>query len=548
MRFQRFLTCSTAAGLAVGWALLLGPSAASASGYSSSWSGCANPARICTEVRDPLAVFGHYVGHDEPSLLFYSNVPGSGNHMSYNVTLPTEPTGPFTNSKAYSFESSPAFWFGMAMCDTQSYPETQSSCPADSDSNIVNPLNTKKGPGAAFQELQFYPPGFAPQFAGFSCDPTRWCVAMTIDSLSQSAFTGQQLNPTCTSQIGGSIEYVNFAYLTENGVPLGPPNPLQFQFIGSGDPQPVPGRANNDTLFMNPGDNLTVSLSDTPNGLLATVQDNTSGDSGFMTASAANGFGQMKFAPQGHSCNVLPYTFHPMYSTSTPQTRVLWAAHNYNVAMDAETGHFDFCSQIDANTDSCNGMEGIPGDLEPGDGEDTGCFSDAQNMNTSYVAPPGESRAYCVGSNIGFDGTSYNNYWPNGTLTHSTAFLFSSPLTGSGDTTPYSQAAFEADLPAIESNVFGGPCDNLSGAGCSNPPVTDDGHPATFYPYFSTVQNGAACNWGAGSTLPNTIKDFGGSSAEFGNLYATPSWVLGGHGAAENSIQNYNRGPFANPC
>src|SRR5207253_3369423 len=160
------------------------------------------------------------------------------------------------------------------------------------------------------------------------------CVAMTIDSLSEDPFHGTTLNPTCTSEIGGSIEYVNFAYLTVSGKPIGPPNPRQFQFIGSGDPH-----SSSDTFFMNQGDALTVNLHDTANGLHATVEDTTTGTTGSMTASAANGFGQIKFAPTGHSCTELPYDFHPMYSTSSPQTRVLWAAHSYNVALDAETGH-----------------------------------------------------------------------------------------------------------------------------------------------------------------------------------------------------------------
>lgn len=549
---QRRLYGLLAAGTLVTGLLVAGTMSAGATSsvnYSSSWKGCASSARLCTEVQDPLAVFGHYVGHDEPSVLFYSNTPGSGNHMQYNVTLPTEPSGAFSDTKGYSAEDSPAFWFGMAMCATQSFPESSSTCTPDSDSNIVNPDNTKHAPGAAFMELQFYPPGFASQFAGFSCDSTKWCVAMTIDSLAQNPFTGQVLNSTCTAEIGGSIEYVNFAYLTMSGKPIGPPNPLQFQFIGSGDPHSSP-----DTFYMNQGDNVTVSLSDTANGLQAIVHDNSNPDpatnTGLMTASAANGFGQIKFQPSGHSCQEIPYTFHPMYSTSTPQTRVLWAAHDYNIAMDAETGHFDFCSSIDPNTASCNGTEGIPGDQEAADGDDAACFSDTQNINPSYVAPPGQDAAYCETSNDpGFDGTSYNNYWPNSTPTNSTAFLFSSPTTGANDTTPYPQVAFEADLPAIESNAIGGPCDNVTGAGCTNPPVTDEGSPANFYPYFSTVNNGGTCNWGAGSTLPNTTNNFGGNSTtEFGSLLSEPYWVTGGHGAAENLIENFNSGPIPNPC
>src|SRR5690349_2233681 len=49
---------------------------------------CSTAAAMCTEVANSDEVFGHYVGHDEPSLAFFSNRPGSGNHMSYNVTLP----------------------------------------------------------------------------------------------------------------------------------------------------------------------------------------------------------------------------------------------------------------------------------------------------------------------------------------------------------------------------------------------------------------------------------------------------------------------------
>jgi hypothetical protein len=518
---------------------------------SYSWKGCANNIRLCTEVDDSSSAFGHYVGHDEPSVLFYSNQPGSGNHMQYNVTLPTEPALPFSDSKGYTLETAPALWFGMAMCDTQSYPESSSTCTPDSDSNIVNPANTKHAPGVAFMELQFYPPGFAPQFAGFSCDATKWCVAMTIDSLSENPFTGTTLNPTCTAKIGGSIEYVNFAYLTLSGTPIGPPNPLQFQFIGSGNPH-----SSSDTFFMNQGDNVSVSLGDTAHGLSAIVHDNTNPDpatnTGSMVASAANHFGQIKFQPSGNSCQEINYDFHPMYSTSTPQTRVLWAAHSYNVAMDAETGHFDFCSSIDANTDSCNGTEGIPSDQETAEGlsstsDDFGCFSDTQNANTNYVAPAGQDAAYCVGSNDpGFDGTSDNHYWPNNTANNATPFLFSSPHTGANYTNAYPQAALEADLPRIEASDYGGSCDRTTGSGCTNPPTTDDGASATFYPYFSTVGAGSGCKWGAGElgSDPTGMN----SSAQFGPLYFTTYWAFGGHGATVTRANNYNSGAFPNPC
>ena len=63
-----------------------------------------------------------------------------------------------------------------------------------------------------------------------------------------------------------------------------------------------------------------------------------------MTASAANGFAQIKYAPTGSSCTAIPYNFHAMYNRSTAKTRVTWAAGSYNVAIDTEIGHFQFCT------------------------------------------------------------------------------------------------------------------------------------------------------------------------------------------------------------
>jgi len=37
---------------------------------------CSTAAAMCTEVANSDEVFGHYVGHDEPSLAFYSHKPG----------------------------------------------------------------------------------------------------------------------------------------------------------------------------------------------------------------------------------------------------------------------------------------------------------------------------------------------------------------------------------------------------------------------------------------------------------------------------------------
>src|ERR1700751_384744 len=188
---------------------------------------------LCAEVANPADVFGpEYVGHDEPSTVFYSNTPGSGNHMTYSMRLPHDPSpaDPNTPGKSYSFELNGSIWLGMALCATQSYPEQVSTCAPDSDSNIVDPAVSPKHPGTAFLELQFYPPGWVPwptwqvAVGAGACDPTKWCAAMNIFSLAEDPVAGTLLNPTCAAHTG--VEYVNFAFVTKNGVPTAPPNPI----------------------------------------------------------------------------------------------------------------------------------------------------------------------------------------------------------------------------------------------------------------------------------------------------------------------------------
>ena len=125
-------------------------------------------APLCTDVSNSDDRFGHYVGHDEPSNLFYSNVPGSGNQNSWKMTLPKDPSAsnPLTPGKSYNFELHITFWFGMAMCDTQSDPNQINVCVPDSDKNIVDPTVSPKHPGTAFMEMQFYPPGWVPNAIG----------------------------------------------------------------------------------------------------------------------------------------------------------------------------------------------------------------------------------------------------------------------------------------------------------------------------------------------------------------------------------------------
>jgi hypothetical protein len=490
---------------------------------------CASNAQFCTEVYDSESVFGEdvYVGHDEPSVLFYSNRPGSGNHMRYELTLPKDPPPNPSNGRTYNFELHPAFWFGMAMCDTQSFPEQVSTCTPDSDSNIVDPAQSAAHPGTAFMEMQFYPPGWVPWPAGVSCDPTRWCAALNIDSLSENPVTGQVLNPTCAAITG--LEYVNFAFITKNGVPQpnSPPNPVEST-INTFTPNPAAD------LFMNSGDRIIVTLYDTAHGLRIDLQDLTTHQSGSMTASAANGFGQVQFDPTGTSCVNIPYDFHPMYSTSSEQTRVTWAAHSYNIAFSDEIGHFDFCDNVDPNSGTCIGNEGSPGDQEPADGDDFGCFPASDSLLVQVSG--------CIGTNSGFDGVSYQqNAWPDGKNgLHPTPIQFTSPTTGPGNLFNYSRVAFETDLPRIEQNT----CNRTTGTGCTLLPTTDDNTPAAFYPFYSITFSQGDCRWEEGANLPHSF-NFGGN-AEYGKLLTLTYTGTGGTPITRiNDFRNVI--PF-NPC
>ncbi len=506
---------------------------------------------LCAEVADRKAVFGNrYVGHDEPSVLFYSNKPGSGNSMQYSLTLPRDPSpsNPSAAGKSYQFELNGAFWFGMAMCDTQSYPEQVSTCPPDSDSNIVDPAVSPNHPGTAFMEMQFYPPGWVPwptwavAVGASSCNPTQWCAALNIDSLSENPVNGTVQNPTCASQVG--TEYVNFAFITKNGVAQAPANPVDST-LATFTPDP------SKDLFMSSGDNLQVGFRDTPDGLRVAINDLTTGQTGSMTASAANGFAQVKYDPTGTSCTALPYNFHPMYSTSSEQTRVIWAAHTYNVAFADEIGHFQTCNGpvsipatqfgIDSNgnvtTCPAGDTEGTAAGPQPPDGDDFFCFpgSEASLINVSG----------CTYTNTGFDGSSYQPIWPDGnTALHPEPIMFSSPLTGPHYNVNYPRMGFEADLPAIEQT-----CDPFTGAGCTLIPTTDSGTPAAFYPYFSAIparRSGHGCVWALGSTLPGA-NDFGGN-AQYGSLLFSTFLAFGGGGSTVNVTQNFHQTLQPNPC
>ncbi len=504
---------------------------------TSLYSTCADP---FDEVNDA------YVGHDEPSIEFKSNLAGSGNNMTYKMRLPKDPAAQPNASgvggTTWNFELRPTFWFGVTLCDDQSAPEFTHVCNADTDANNLtspNPASPNyvgKHPGTAFLELQFYGPGYVPQFEGFGCTATQYCAAMTIDSRTADMNNGVENTAACNNYVLGGPEPINWAYITTSGRSQAPANPL---FTGTNaapnlaavNPNPAKD------LMMNPGDLIQIHMHDTPAGYQADLTDLTTGGSGSMTASVVNGFGHIIYRPNASTCQERQYAFHAAYSTSNVRGNV-WTAHTYNVAMSDEIGHFENCVALDSS-----GNCATPGGQDPTlDEDDIECVP---GTDSTVVKIDG-----CFFDDEDFDGQAYQPDWPGtnpnpaeDASLHPTALNFTSPTTGGKQ---YSTIAFETDLPAIEVNgaQFNPPfCHNTTGVGCVNPP-----HGAAFYPFFSTGFKQGTCMWQEGGDfIPGTTNDFGGSSkTEFGSLlktvYPTPGFKT------KTQIDNFNSGDIDNPC
>ena len=80
-------------------------------------------------------------------------------------------------------------------------------------------------------ELQFYGPGYVPQFEGFGCSGTQYCAAMTIDSESLDQNKTSATTPIATTTSSAEAEPVNWAYVTpQRGLP-GPGEPVVHRYL-----------------------------------------------------------------------------------------------------------------------------------------------------------------------------------------------------------------------------------------------------------------------------------------------------------------------------
>ena len=125
--------------------------------------------------------------------------------------------------------------------------------------------------------MQFYPPGNPPFITQISCDLTHWCASLHINSL--EVMSNGFVNPDCA-------ETTNFAFIQRDGIPTGPPGPNLINIFSV--------TPNAQTLLMNQGDRLRITIKDVPGdvsgGVLTLIEDLSTGQSGFMVASARNGY------------------------------------------------------------------------------------------------------------------------------------------------------------------------------------------------------------------------------------------------------------------
>ncbi len=468
---------------------------------------------------------GRYIGHDEPTIQFMSNAPGSGNNVTWTETLGKDPAAmptvghPGKDVTNY-FELTIAPWFSMALCNPQSYPQTP--CQPNSDVN-ASPCNMTTscppgvfpGGGSSFLEMQFYPPGFAPFVDNISCDNTHWCASLHINDL-ECTVNFLTCNNNC-------IEPTNFAFIQTDGVPTGPPSP-QLSNLASNTP-------NKHTLLMNPGDKIRARIFDAaiPGGhaLETRIDDLTTGQSGFMIASAANGFMTTSIA----DCTGTPFNYEPEYSSAKPINIVPWAALQANINTQFEIGHFTPCSRLSGPavitsgtfTDKfflqCHGAyeRAAPPDRKPNhELVDGFCFYKGDTHGGT--APPNKVTGcsnILGGGDVDFDGTPYYRDWSNSTSpnTFPSTFRQLQPTTNGG--AGYDRIMFETDVAASEST-----CSPTTLTGCAAPPPTA---PGKFYPYWTQAMVGGQCVWEFGQMANG--KSFGGdaqygvpSARFFGNL------------------------------
>jgi hypothetical protein len=249
---------------------------------------------------------------------------------------------------------------------------------------------------------------------------------------------------------------------------------------------------------MNPGDRIVAKIFDADIGggkhaLETRIDDLTTGQSGYMIASAKNGF----MATNTADCSGVPFNYEPEYKTASPDNVIPWAALETNISTDFEIGHFIPCSKVedpavidlggvlDTIWQTCKGpyeRAGERSDL-PEDPTDAFCFP--EGFRHHGLAPPNlvTGCTNFLATDGDFDGTSYWSNWPN----HKEAHRFPEPFFQRPPRAlhrAYERFQFQTEAPATEATC------TPTGKGCAVPPPGAPGH---FYPYWTLARVHGQC-------------------------------------------------------
>ena len=161
---------------------------------------CTSASSLCTDVYDNPG--DEYVGHDEPSVAVQVRRAGLRQrpHVHDHAAARARSSSRTNNGAGttWNFQLRPTFWFGHDPVRQRVGARVHEDCIArlrrerPRGPEPDKPDYIGKHPGNAYMELQFYGPGYVPQFEGFGCTAHQYCAAMTIDSLASNQNTGRQ--------------------------------------------------------------------------------------------------------------------------------------------------------------------------------------------------------------------------------------------------------------------------------------------------------------------------------------------------------------------
>ena len=308
-------------------------------------------------------------------------------------------------------------------------------------------------------------------------------------------------------------------------MPPGPPSP-QLSDLASSTP-------NAHTLLMNPGDRIAVHMFDAKirggHALEVTETDHTTGQRGFMIASAANGF--MNTNP--FSCNGHPFNFQPEYSTARARNVLPWGFGPYMINYEYEIGHFEACTSVtrpaaltigsftDIYYRQCHGpYEAVKDTGKSFEPNDAPCyrFGDIHGGMAAPNLVTGCGVFFNAIGDLDYDGSAYWPDWPDSTTTgrFPSPFLQQQPTTARGR--GYPQIQFVTDSSATQFNTR---CSPITGKGCVLPPKG----PGHLYPYWTQAMVGGMCVWEFGN-MRNGNR-FGGD-AQYGRVGPGTSGAFAG--------------------